>query len=269
VAGLAPDEVAVIDTVQGLIAGPGVADNMMQGGRGELEQAAQIKHDLLSLLEARVGRGNARVSVSLDIDREHITTAERRYDPDSRVVKSQSSSDSSDVASGTNNNVTIASNLPEGETGGNESNSERSETSETITYEISEIVRNSEILPGGIKRMTIAVLVSDILSTDEEGATVRTARSADEIQILTDLVASAAGLDEERGDALTLKSLSFDIPDVGETVVQPGFLQQFLDRYLWSIIQALMLGLVALGLGFFVVRPLMLSGQRSAPMEPE
>lgn len=266
VAGLNPNDVAVIDTAVGVIAGPGVDGELSEGGMGEIERAAQIKQSLLGLLEARVGVGNARVNVSLDIDRNHITTAERTFDPDTRVLKTQTSNEITDSNTGTNGSVTVASNLPEGDAGGGTTSSDRSETSETVTYEISEIVKNTEILPGGIKRLTVAVLVSDIMSRDENGAVVRTPRSDAELEALEELVRVAAGLDETRGDVLTLKSLSFDTPIVGEMVEKPGLLEQFLDRYLWSTLQAGLLAIVVLVLGLFVVRPLL---SPRAAEEPE
>ena len=260
VSGLNPSDVAVIDTVQGVIAGPGLDGEMTKGGLGEIERAAEIKQSLMSLLEARVGIGNARVNVSLDIDREHITTAERSFDPDTRVVKSQTSNEVTDSNSGTNGSVTVASNLPEGEAGGGSNSSDRSETSETVTYEISEIVKNTEILPGGIKRMTVAVLVSDITERNDDGTATRTPRSDAEMLALQELVSTAAGLDETRGDKLTLKSLSFDRPIVADPLEKPSLMAQFVERYLWSTIQAGILAIVVLVLGLFVVRPLLTQG---------
>ncbi len=257
VSGLTPNDVAVIDTAAGVIAGPGLDGEMSKGGMGELERASEIKQNILALLEARVGLGNARVNVTLDIDRNHITTAERSFDPETRVLKSQTTNEVTDSNSGSNGSVTVASNLPEGDAATGQTNSERSETSETVTYEISEIVKNTEVLPGGIKRLTVAVLVSDIVSRNADGEVVRTPRSEDELQALQELVRAAAGLDEGRGDVLTLKSLSFDQPEVGELVEKPGLFEQFLERYMWSIIQALLLGVVVLVLGLFVVRPLL------------
>ncbi len=265
VSGLNPSEVAVIDTAAGVIAGPGLDGEMSKGGMGELERAAQIKENLMGLLEARVGVGNARVNVSLDIDRNRITTAERTFDPDTRVLKSQTTSEVTDTNSGTNGSVTVASNLPEGDAGAGTSTSDRSETSETVTYEISEIVKNTEILPGGIKRLTVAVLVSDITEVGADGEVIRTPRTAEELQALEQLVSTAAGLDEARGDQLTLRSLSFDQPTVGDLVEKPGLLEQFLDRYLWSMIQAGLLSIVVLILGLFVVRPLLTARE----IEPE
>ena len=257
VSGLKPADVAVIDTVAGVIAGPGIDDNSQRGGMGEIEQAAQIKQSLISMLEARVGRGNARVSVSLDFNREHSTTAERRFDPDGRVLKSQTSNEVTDSATGTSSNVTVASNLPEGEAGGNQSNSDREEASETVTYEISEIVRNTEILPGGITRMSVAVLLNDIIEQEEDGTITRTERSEEEIASLTELISSASGLNETRGDVVTVRSLPFDVPPLIDGVQGPSLMEQFLDRYLWSTVQALILAGVILVLGLFVVRPLL------------
>ena len=266
VSGLNPTDVAVIDTTLGVIAGPGLDGEMSKGGMGELERAAQIKSNLLGLLEARVGVGNARVNVSLDIDRERITTAERSFDPDTRVLKSQTTNEITDSNSGSNGSVTVASNLPEGEAGNNRTSSDRSETSETVTYEISELVKNTEILPGGIKRLTVAVLVSDIMARDDAGNITRTARTDEELESLQDLVSAAAGLDQSRGDVLTLRSMSFDQPIIGDMVEKPGMLAQFLERYLWSMIQAGFLALIILVLGLFVVKPLLSprSGDNSA-----
>lgn len=257
VSGLEPDDVAVIDTVKGLVAGPGMEPNASEVGTGEIERAANIKRDLLSMLEARVGLGNARVNVSLDIDRQHETTAERSFDPDSRVVKSQTSSEITDTSTGSDGAVTVASNLPEGAAGGGDRTADRNESSETVTYEISELVKNTEKLPGAITRMTVAVLVNDAISFGDDGEVIREPRTEQELQALQDLVSMAAGLNTERGDQLTVKNLSFDVPVAADAVAKPSLLDTFLQRYLWAMVQSVILAVVVLILGLFVVRPLL------------
>jgi flagellar M-ring protein FliF len=195
--------------------------------------------------------------VSLDVDRTHETLTERTFDPENRVVKTQTTSDMSDSSSGQNAAVTVASNLPEGAAGGGNNTSDRTESSEKLTYEISEIIRNREILPGAIKRMTIAVLVDDQQIIAEDGTVTVEPRSEAELEILRDLVASASGLDEERGDNLTVRALTFNKPAETDFVVKPSLVDQFMEQYLWSTIQALILGFVALVLGLFVVKPLL------------
>jgi len=246
VVGLQPEDVAVIDSSRGLVAGPGLNPSAEMGGESELDRAAKLKENLLSILEARVGAGNARVSVSLDLDTTRETLTERTFDPDSRVLKSQTTTDSSDTSSGQNSAVTVASNLPEGEGAAGNSQSERTETSETVSYEISEILRNREIMPGAIKRMTIAVLVDHLPVTAEDGAVTREARSEEELDVLRELVSSASGLDTERGDNLTVSTLAFSQPAEAEFVVKPGVMEQFTENYLWSTVQSLILAMVAL-----------------------
>ena len=257
IVGLNPEDVAVIDTVRGLISGPGLNDQSEMAGNGEIERAAKLKSNLLSMLEARVGAGNARVNVSLDIDHTRESLTERSFDPEGRVLKSQTTSEVSNSSNGTSGAVTVASNLPEGAGAGGNNQSETNEISETVTYEVSEILRNREITPGAIKRMTVAVLVSDEQVVAEDGTVTQEPRSAEEMSVLTDLVAAASGLNEERGDVLTIKSLAFNRPVETDLIERPGLWAQFKDQYLWSTVQSLILGIVALILGLFVVKPLL------------
>ncbi len=261
VAGLSPSDVVVIDAKLGIVAGPGSDGAMIAGradsGFGGLERAADIKKNLLSLLEARVGSGNIRVSVMLDIDRHSETITKHTYDPDARVIKSQTTSEVTDTSTGKTASVSVASNLPEGETGGGSSNANRGETTETIQYEVSELISNSQTLPGAIKRMSVAILVNDIREVDDQGAVTYTPRAAEELKALHDLSLASVGIDAQRGDVLTLKSFPFDTPDMDGAVELPSVLSRFIERYLWSMVQAGFLGLIVLALGMFVVKPLL------------
>ena len=256
VAGLNPSDVAIVDTISGLVAGPGLAPDTAPQGSDELDRARELKNNLLSLLEARVGPGNARVNVFLEVDRVAETTTSRQFDPENRVLKSQTTSEVADTSSGTSANVTVASNLPEGGAAGGNNTSERNETTETVSYEISEILTNRETLPGAIKRMTIAVLVNDVRGVDENGETIFQSRSEAELTQITDLVSASAGIDQERGDRLSVESMAFDLPPPQDLIEAAGFMETFLDRYLWNLIQSLILAVVAIILGFFVVKPL-------------
>jgi len=70
--------------------------------------------------------------------------------------------------------------------------------------------------------MTVAVLVGDVAVINDDGTVSRTPRDQDELVALEELVATAAGLEEARGDKLTLKSLSFSQPDTPDLIERPG-----------------------------------------------
>lgn len=258
VAGLNPKDVAVIDTRYGIVAGPGRAGGMVEAVGGANDRAVRLEQGLLSLLEARVGAGNARVNVTLDIDRNREVVSERIYDPETKVLKSRAVSETIQSSSGTEPSVTVASNLPEGDAGqGGSSSMDRSESSEKMQYEVSEVRRDLEKMPGSVVRMTVAVLLNDVIVRAEDGSLTRTPRSTEELATLQELIAAAVGVDQNRGDVLTLKSLPFEVPSIEDAVQAPGVMQQFLENYLMSSIQAGILGVVVLVLGLFVIKPLL------------
>ncbi len=138
VAGLEAENVAIIDGRGGLIAGQDET-GAVAGAQGA-DRAAEMKRNLERLLAARVGAGNAIVEVSVENVTERELITERRFDPENRVAIStdteERTSQSSDSGNG---DVTVASNLPEGDgaAGGSKSSSQDSETREQVNYEVS------------------------------------------------------------------------------------------------------------------------------------
>lgn len=255
VAGLRPEDVAIIDAQGGLIMG---ADDAASGGTSGEARAVALKKSVERLLEARVGYGNAVVEVSVETVTDRESIVERTFDPDSRVVISTDTEErttaSEDAQGGA---VTVASNLPEGD-GSSDSNSssQNSETRERVNYEVSETQREILKSPGAIKRLTVAVLVDGTQQIDSTGTEVFTPRSDDEMVGLHDLVAAAVGYDEARGDVITLKSMEFEPIIEQGSAAAPSFMQS-LNLNVMSIIQLAVLGIVSLILGLFVVRPIL------------
>lgn len=254
IAGLSPDDVAVIDANGALI---GSADDEARSVGGD--DKAQILRDRVQrLLEARVGFGNAIVEVSVDTVTESEAIRERRFDPEGRVAIStdteERTNNSKDAGGG---EVTVASNLPDQEGGeGNSSSSQNNETRERVNYEVSETEREIVRAPGAIKRLTVAVLVNEGVKLDDAGAEVTEPRAETELEALRELVSSAVGFDETRGDIITIKSMALQNVMPAGTAVGESFFGQ-LDLDLMSAIQMLVLAVVTLILGLFVIRPIL------------
>lgn len=253
---LQPQSVAIIDARGGLIAGPDLEDAAALAD-SDLGRAAALKADLLSLLEARVGTGNARVNVYLDVETSRSKITERKFDPEGSVLRSQTVTDRSDTNSGTTGAVTVASNLPEGAAGGGNSQSERAATTETTAYEISEILTEQESLPGKINRISVAVLLDHSRDVSEDGVVSYVPREAEEIEAVEALVRAAAGLDMERGDMIRVENLAFDRPESTDFVTPPGLVSNLIQQHGAGLLRLLILcvfGLIAL---MFFVRPLL------------
>ena len=265
VAGLSPDDVAVIDANGALI---GQAEDAQPAVGGE-DRAQVLRDRVQRLLEARVGFGNAVVEVSVDTVTESEAIREHRFDPDGRVAISteteESTNSSSDAGGG---DVTVASNLPDQENGngGDSSSSQNSETRERVNYEVSETEREIIRAPGAIKRVTVAVLVNEPTITDAAGQTQPAPREEAELLALRELVSSAVGFDESRGDIITIKSMALQsVPPIG-TLAGTSLMDRF-NFDIMSTIQMIVLAAVTLVLGLFVVRPLL--SKEPAPALPE
>ena len=254
VAGMDPDSVSVIDSNGGLILGTDESDAASGADRAE-----ELRTNVLRLLEARVGRGNAVVEVSVETVTEREAITERRFDPESRVAISQETEESSTSSlDSRGGDVTVASNLPDGDAaaGDGQARSQNSESRSRTNFEVSETQREILRIPGAVKRISVAVLVDGLPVTAEDGTTEWQPRPEAEMTALRELVASAAGLDEARGDTITLKSMEFSPVEMAGTEITSSFADGIsLDPM--SLIQLAVLGIVALILGLFVVRPIL------------
>ncbi|MBN2906242.1 MAG: flagellar M-ring protein FliF [Rhodobacteraceae bacterium] len=263
VAGLAPADVSVIDANSGTV----ISDDAMAGlGAASEDRAEALKSRLERMLAARLGPGRAVVEVNIQTEMQSESIRERRIDPEGRVAISaendERSTTSSDSGGGA---VTVASNLPEGD-GSSARSAQRKETEtrERINYEVSETEREIQRGPGAVKRLTVAVLVDGVLDVDDTGAeTWRPLPDAD-LTALRELVASASGYDEARGDVITLKSMRFEPVAIEGTGPRSGLFDGVsLDPL--TLIQLAVLAVVVLILGLFVVRPILAGAPRALP----
>ncbi|MCW1955722.1 MAG: flagellar basal-body MS-ring/collar protein FliF [Roseobacter sp.] len=255
VAGLSAENVTVIDDKGGLI---GTSDEVASSGAGQ-DKAEVLRAKVQNLIEARVGYGNAVVEVSVETVTETESIRETLIDPESRVAIStdteERSGNSTEAAGG---DVTVASNLPNGAAGngGDSNSSQNTETRERVNYEVSETLREITRAAGAVKRLSVAVLVNGTETTNAEGQTVFEPRSAEELAALQELVSSAVGFDEARGDVITLKSLQFQPLDSLGTEATSSFMSKMAFDAM-SLIQMGVLALVSLVLGLFVLRPIL------------
>ncbi|MCG7623654.1 MULTISPECIES: flagellar basal-body MS-ring/collar protein FliF [unclassified Epibacterium] len=266
VAGLAVDNVAVIDANGALIGSPEAA---AAAGAGTDDRSQTLRERVLRLVEARVGQGNAVVEISVETVTDTESIREKRVDPDSRVAISTDVEERTDSSQNQAGEVTVASNIPDGDAGtGEGSRANTNATRERVNYEISETEKEIIRGPGAIKRLTVAVLINGITTeSGEEGQTVFEPRPQDELDALRELISAAVGFDAERGDVITLKSM--DLPNVepqGTTAEASFFDNLYFD--VMSIIQMAALAVVALILGLFVVRPILAGNGASVKALP-
>jgi flagellar M-ring protein FliF len=225
--GMTPMHVSVIDDKGQLLAGgnqnetDGDAANQASMEERQISFETRLREQVEEIVTSVVGYGKARVQVSADLDFNRVTRESVTFDPDSQVVRSTQTRESTerDVDTKQSQGVTVANGLPDAATGspgtGNQSQQSKDSTDETVNYEIS-TEKKTEVLEGGrVNKLSVAVVVDGSYTTDASGARNYQARSADEMAQIAALVKSAIGYDQKRGDQLEVTNLRFAEIEVG------------------------------------------------------
>ena len=255
---LSPDQVAVIDSRAGMVLSPGSNSGSTNASSVAAERESRLKSEIEQLLAARVGRDRARVTVSVETDREAETVTEHIIQPESRVTIHSNSEEISDSAEGSNGAVTVASNLPDGDANAqNNRQSARTESREQVNYDYSEITRETVRQAGAIRRISVAVLVDGIISENANGESQWAPRPQEELDALRELVVAAIGFDEERGDMVVVESMAFQPDATPGALVEVGPLMRFLERNAMTLIQLGFLAVVVIVLAMTVIKPLL------------
>lgn len=249
VPGMTPERVTVIDSARGVVS----SGDEMAGA----DREAELKRNVERLLESHVGPGNAIVELNIALQTEAEQLTEQRFDPTQRALISQESEETTDQSTNQSGGpVTASSNLPEG-TGdqGDQSRANSSETRQRSNYEVSRITREVVSQPGATRRLTVAVLVNGVPQTGAGGEVTLVPRPEAEIETLRELVASAVGFDEGRGDVVTVKSLPFAALGEDGTLARRGGLVDRLEPN--GLIRLTLIGLFALLIAALVLRPVL------------
>lgn len=262
VPGLKPSKITIIDNKGGLLA-RGVEDEndpeVMASTAQEFRSAYEnkVKQTIERLIEQSVGLGKVKAEVTADIDFDRIVTNSEKFDPEGQVARSVQSTEEIEQENEKDlkDNVSVQNNLPDANADQgaimNQRNTNR--TDETTNFEISKTTENHVKETGTVNRLSVAVLVDGVYKPDENGESIYTPRTTEELAQLSSLVKSAIGFNQERGDTVEIINMPF--ADSGKDMFAESPFD-WLKRDLSSIIQTLVMGGVAALVVLLIIRPL-------------
>jgi flagellar M-ring protein FliF len=209
VEGLTIDNVVVVDTNGNLLmagsssdTASGAASQVDTRRTAESAVASEIQKKVKNLLDTALGsnRSVVQVSVTLNWSQKEITKQE--YDPTPQAVRSSQQLSESYTTNGqvTSGIPGAGSNLPTQvpqTTGAGGSNLVYSKVDLTNNYEITNTQSTEKIVPGDVGKVSLSVLVDGV--TDQQQLTA-----------LQSAISAAAGIDQDRGDVISVQSLAFD-----------------------------------------------------------
>ena len=198
VSGMKPENVAVIDQSGQTLSAAGV------GTTGGIDQQAtdyeaRVTANVQQMLDKVVGAGNATVTVVAEIDRSVNERVEETYTPaEGAPPLTEQTRNQTQNGSGTNAGVLGPDNIAvPGGTGDGTFES----TEESKTNAVNKSTQSTSTPAGALLRQSVSVAVDA-----GAGGNLSTAQ-------LSDLVATAAGIDRQRGDDITVELVAFSQTD--------------------------------------------------------
>ena len=224
VPGLTPDAVRVVDQHGHLLSQKNSADSDRLQLQSQMED--KLQGQISQLLTPMLGEGNFSSEVQIDLDMDQVTSARESYDKQGALrtetqAQSQQSgtggaigvpgvlSNTPPPATTTSPTAPGAKPTPSGAPGSAPSPTPTTgESSATRTYELGREVAVSNVTPGKIKRLSVAVALS---SAAMSSGAVKKFNQADIDQIKS-LVSAAIGADTTRGAQVAVVVRGFDTP---------------------------------------------------------
>ena len=256
-----PDRVTVVDQHAKTLSGGAEGDAAAADGRKtEVEQ--RIAKTVKTMVEGMVGAGKARVNVTADLDLSRITVQQETFDPDGQVVRSESTTEenSKEAPSNASGGVSASTNIPGGASSGetDASATASGHTESTTNYEISKTTRTEVKDPGQVKRISVAVAVDGIHADSVKGKPgAYTPRSAAEMAHIEQLVRTAVGFDQTRGDQVTVVNVAFPSDASADGVTAANPLMGFDKNDIMRAAELVIMAVVAILMMLFIVRPLL------------
>jgi flagellar M-ring protein FliF len=290
---LTPSNVTVVDQ-NGTLLSDTSARNGKQLDPNQLKYVEALQQNIVkqveSIIAPIVGQNNVRAEATAEVDFAQVDTAAEMYKPNSppepQAIRSQQTSEQTGPGSQNPSGIPGAlSNQPPGvatapiegaapAAGQQQTTTGPSTRNATTNYEVDKTLRFEQKPMGGIKRLTVGVVVNYRRSVDPKtGKVAIKPLTAAEVAQINELVKQAMGYSQARGDTLNVANAPFDGIDKQPDVTpdwwkDPNNLPLAKDIAKWVFI-----AMVLLFLWYRILRPalkpVMKTFDKAVEMPPE
>lgn len=285
---LSAKNVTIVDQNGNLLSDP----NKQAANHGldpnQLKYVQEYQQNLVKRIEALlspiVGASNIRAEATADIDFSKSEQAAETYrpntPPEGAAIRSQQSSETYNKTPGQSGIPGAVSNQPPvpatapivasaATASSNANASGLTQKDSTTNYEVDKTIRYTQQAMGGVKRLTVALLVNYKNEYDKNGkATPRPLTDLEKAQI-TELVKDAIGFSKDRGDSINLVNSPFAPPEKEAIVDLPLWKQPEMIQMAKEYGRYLLVFLVLAYLFFGYLKPILykIMGKDKATLE--
>ena len=261
---MAKNDVTVVDQYGNLLSRP-PQDSAGMMSDSQLEHRIRLediyRNRVIALVSPIVGAGNVTAQVNLEMDFTRSEVTEETVDPQGNALRSEQRSteyateaNASGIPGATTNNAPTATEVETDQKAslrseGNESQNRSS--SEVRNYEVSRKVSTTLSPSSQIQRIQAAVLVREMEVMNTETGLMETQEiSPEKLAEISALVADAIGIDDARGDSLTVSGSTF--ASAIEGLKKPWYDMEWAIMLMRQSLTIIIMAVVVLG----VIRPL-------------
>ncbi|MCB1378746.1 MAG: flagellar M-ring protein FliF [Alphaproteobacteria bacterium] len=262
VPGLAVDQVTVMSTDGALLSSSDDSLSAAPEKLIDLERvvSADVERNIARTLTPYLGLDNFRISVAAKLNADHTQISETVFDPNSRVERSIRSVKESGEAENANaaQAVSVDQNIPQEDTAkanGDSSKEKKDRREELTNFEINSKSTATSSEGYQIEALSIAVVVNRAQLSKTLGDTPSSDAITSIVGEIEQLVRSAAGVKDARGDQVTVTSVDFVSDDMNTGAAEGNGLTEVLRENLGTLINAGALLLVALLVLLLGLRP--------------
>ena len=202
VEGLAPGAVAVLDMNGNLLSRPKQPNSDIDGASdGSLDYRRQIETDLLTKVNATLdpllGANKFRAGISVDCDFSGGELSEEAFDPGRSVMASSQRTEDSAGTGSSSGIPGTPSTLPHPAAKSSSVSNRVTRMTENITYQTTRTVKKTRLPAGGVKKISLAILVDNELKWQQEKTgfkRVLVPPTPEKLKVIHDLVAGVVGL---------------------------------------------------------------------------
>jgi flagellar M-ring protein FliF len=233
---LSAKNVTVVDQNGDLLSSPDKMAGPNSLDPAQLKYVQELQRNIVTRVESIiapiVGASNVRAEATADVDFSHSEQAAETYKPNQppneAAVRSLQSSESAGASAANPSGVPgaltnqppapatapiVAPATPAATTPATGTTPGNTHKDSTVNYEVDKTIRYVQQPMGGLKRLSVAVVVNYKHEIDKAGKVVLKPLSEDEKIQITNLVKEAMGFSKDRGDTLNVVNSAFAGPD--------------------------------------------------------
>jgi flagellar M-ring protein FliF len=275
VPGMTVDQVTVLSTDGTILASGGDGASASPTKMISLEKTVsrELQDNIAKTLTPYLGFNNFEISVAARLNTDKRQINETNFNPESRVERSvrviKESGNQQNSAS--RPPVGVEQNVPAEATpsaaGGDQSKRSNERREELTNYEVSSKTVSTVSEGYKIEHLTVAVVINRKRLLASLGANAGPDAVDKQLKEVERLIESAAGIDQKRGDRITVSAVEFLNSEPMEPAPSPGIVAQLVGQ-LGSIVNAVAIIGVAALLIWFGLRPAtraLLEAKKSEP----